>query len=296
MAASSRSRWILVFALALGGGACTGADPSVAARGYAEGSVGLLDVERMGQGEERTTLSAAFARYRGIDADEVVGLIGSRAEVELEGCAYAPSEPAVANGGAVADSELFALEGAEVELLDVGAIHVRVEGAETRLVPRAFPDLASVLAGVFYAGDSTLLIPDGSTTEYAFAATGSEDVPAFEAVVPAPHDVLDLRVDGAGVEEPVTILRDAGAELTWIAGDLRDVVEIEIRSQGELLACAARDDGSFVIRGAALSTLRSDETSELLVRRVRVTPIDVPGLEDAFARIAVARALPSAVR
>ena len=56
------------------------------------------------------------------------------------------------------------------------------------------------------------------------------------------------------------------------------------------------DDGAFHVDAEALATLAPDSAATLVVRRVRVTPVDVPGLEDAFARVAVTRELPADLR
>jgi hypothetical protein len=283
-------RSIPVLLSGLLGTACTGAHSVPASSVYAEeGSVGVLHVERIadeaGPGAGgRTFLSAAFARYRGLDVRSVVGLLGSGPPAELDSCAWAPAD------------DRWVAESAEVELLDVGTIRVRVGGTETYLVPRAFPDLASVLAGVFYAGEWSagvggLAVPRADLDEYTFQASGSAEVPAFEAVVPAPGDLTEFRLDGKEAAPPMAIARDVGLEVHWGPGDPRDTIEIEVRSGGELLACAARDDGAFRIAPEALVTLPEDPSARLTVRRVRASPVDVPRFADAIARVAVTRVL-----
>jgi hypothetical protein len=274
---------LLGHALVLALAGCT-AEAAAVESETLEGSVGVLHVERLADGlapgdaTGDTILSAAFARYRGLEAGSVVGLLGSGAAAELESCAFVGPDDGLAGS-------------AEVELLDVGTIRVRVADTEANLVPRAFPDLASVIAGVFYAGDAQLAVPAADVDEYAFQAAGSAEVPAFDAVVPAPGEVAEVRVDGRSLAEAISLVREAGVEIVWSAGDPRDVVELEIRAGGDTLACAARDDGSFSVAPAALATLAADAGAALVVRRVRVSPVDVPGLDDAFARIAVTRAV-----
>jgi hypothetical protein len=273
-------RTSLALALALVGVGCTAGEAAgVVEESAAQGSVGVLHVERIADAETggSTVLSAAFARYRGIDSRAVLGLLGSRSAAELEGCVFVGE-----NEGTVASGE--------VELLDVGTIEVRVAGTEAHLAPRAFPDLASVLAGVFYAGDATLAEPRPDLDEYAFEAAGSDEIPAFDAVVPAPAAPLDLRIDGSVISAPTALRRESGVDVTWAEADLRDVIEIEVRSHGDVLACASRDDGSFHVDAESLATLAPDGAAELIIRRVRVSPVDVTGLDDAFARIAVSRA------
>ena len=273
-------RVLLLTAAVLAG--CTGGDPAAEAVA-ALGSVGVLHVDRVA-GAGQTALSAGFARYRGLEAPAVLGLLGSASPAELESCAFV-----------VADEALGA-DRAEVELLDVGTIQVRVAGSEARLSPRPFPDLASVVAGVFYAGDASLGAPVADADEYVFQAAGSLEVPAFDAIVPAPADPTDLQLDGVSIDALSSLDRTRTADLTWAAGDPRDVVEIELRSHGEVLSCAAADDGGFRLSREALATLTADPRATLLVRRVRVSPVDVTGVDEAFARIAVTRSVPVELR
>lgn len=280
-------RSALAVILALVGVGCGGVETSGAGAALSQGSVGVLHVERVERAgdagalaEDRTVLSAAFARYRGIEPGAVLGLLGSGAAAAPESCAYVSAADALAGTDA-----------AEVELLDVGTIQVRVAGTEARLSPRAFPDLASVLAGVFYAGDASLAVPRGDLDEYAFQAAGSDEIPAFDAVVPAPASFAELRIDGVAAAGEPSLARESGVELSWAAGDARDTVEIEIRAHGDTLACAALDDGAFRVDPEALAILAPDADAEMIVRRVRVTPVDVAGVDDAFARVTVTRTL-----
>lgn len=280
---------MLPLVLALAGVGC-GADPAGAgvSAGLEEGSVGVLHVERLAGelGEPGpTVLSAAFARYRGLDGPSVLGLLGSGAAASPESCAYVGADDLL---GA---QDPLGSHAAEVELLDVGTIEVRVADTEARLSPRAFPDLASVIAGVFYAGDAELAVPRADVDEYAFRAAGSHEVPAFDAVVPAPAETSELRIDGSLGTESLVLSRDGGFDVAWAAGDARDTVEIEVRAHGDVLACAARDDGSFRVDAESLAILAPDAAATLRVRRVRVTPVDVPGLDDAYARVTVTRTL-----
>ncbi len=279
MRSSLRSPLALILALATV--ACGGEPAGVSGAAIEEGSVGVLHVERIAEGVgSSTVLSAAFARYRGVDVGSVLDLLGSGPAAAPESCAYVG-----------ADEPLLGIERAEVELLDVGTLQVRVAGTEARLSPRAFPDLASVLAGVFYAGDASLAVPVADLDEYSFQAAGSEEIPAFDAVVPAPAEPSDLRIGDRAVGEPISLSRDLGVELSWGAGDPRDTIEIEVRAHGDVLACAAIDDGGFRIDPDALAILAPDASATLVVRRVRVTPVDVSGVDDAFARVTVTRTL-----
>ncbi len=266
--------------------AATGVDTSALS-----GSVGVLHVERSTvDGSGRTVLRAAFARYQGIDGNSVMQLLGTRSAAEVGGCALV--DPT---------GELGA-EGADVELLDVGALHVGVADTEARLSPRTFPDLASVLAGVFYAGDAALPMPEPEVDEYRFVAEGGVEIGAFDVSVPAPSEPVGVRLVGAdgtfaGLDGRLTEITRAGAlTLQWDAEDPRDLVEIEVSAGAQTLACLGHDEGNFRIGAADVATLSADPEARLVVRRVRVTSFDATGIDAAFARVAAARTFPLAVR
>ena len=285
-----RSLVLLAIATLLVAG-CSTAEPAGVETGALSGSVGVLHVERSAvDGSGRTVLRAAFARYQGIDGDSVLRLLGSGSAAELGSCALV--DPVDTMGAADAD----------VELLDVGALHVAVADTEARLSPRTFPDLASVLAGVFYAGDAALAMPEPEVDEYQFVAEGGVEVGAFEVIVPAPAAVAGLELVGAdgtfaGLDGRLTEITRAGAlTLQWDGDDPRDLVEIELVSGAQTLTCVARDEGSFRIAAEDVALLDADADARLLVRRVRVSPFDAAGIDLAFARVAAVRTFPLAVR
>lgn len=281
---------ILGALLALAG--CTSVEPAPAMSALS-GSVGVLHVERSraeSADSGRTVLRAAFARYQGIDGDSVARLLGTGSSAPLGACAL------------VDPSDALGAEEADVELLDVGALHVAVAGTEARLSPRTFPDLASVLAGVFYAGDAALAMPEPEVDEYRFLAEGGVEVGAFEVIVPAPADPSAVQLVGAdgtfaGLDGRLTeVTREGALTLQWDGEDPRDLVEIEITSAAQTLACQARDEGSFRIPAEDLALLEADPNARISVRRVRVSPFDALGLDAAFARVAATRSFPLSVR
>lgn len=289
-----RSLALLAIATVLVTG-CSTAEPASVETGALSGSVGVLHVERSAiDGTGRTTLRAAFARYQGIDGDSVLRLLGSGSAAELGSCALV--DPVDTLGTEHADVELL------VELLDVGALHVAVADTEARLSPRTFPDLASVLAGVFYAGDAALAMPEPEVDEYRFLAEGGVEVGAFEVIVPAPAAVAGLELVGAdgtfaGLDGRLTEITRAGAlTLQWDGDDPRDLVEIELASGAQTLTCVAHDEGSFRIAAEDVALLDASADARLLVRRVRVSPFDAAGIDLAFARVAAVRSFPLAVR
>lgn len=275
---------ILGIVTALGGCAVdvgSATDTTAEAGAALTGTVGLLEIDRRVD-EQGAHLSAAFARYQGVAEQDVLSLVGrSRARAELDSCVLASDEPNVP-------------ETALVELVDVGTLQVGLEPLDTRvvqaiptarLVARTFPDVASVMAGVFYAGATDLPAPRAEADAYVVEATGGQDVGAFRVGVAAPSEVAMLVVgDGDG-----TIARDRALELSWLPGTPADAIEIEIGSRGESVVCTAVDDGAFRLEPALIAALGADADAQLSVRRVRVRAFGAEGLESAFARVAVTR-------
>jgi hypothetical protein len=278
--------------LVLGLAGCTvEPEPAAIEAGALEGSLGVLHVERSAvDGAGRTVLRAAFARYQGVEGDAVLRLLGSRSPAELGRCALV--DP---------DGDL-GVDDADVELLDVGALSVSVADAEARLTPRTFPDLASVLVGVFYAGDAALPMPEPEVDEYHLSAEGGAEVGEFEVIVPAPAAPARLEILGAdGTSAPLDgelaeITRAGALTLTWDGEDPRDLVELELAAGGQTLGCVGSDEGSFRIDASDIALLDSDPAARLTVRRVRVSPFDAAGIDVAYARVAAARSLSISVR
>ncbi len=274
---------VLVF-LGLGGCAVeigSAADgPTEAGASALEGSVGVLEIERRVD-DDGTLLTAAFARYHGLGEQDVITLVSSGARAEVDACA-------------MVDGDLPLPLDADVELVDVGALDLRLENGEaasesTQLVARTFPDVASVMAGVFYAGEARLPFPQAERASYVVRASGGRDVGSFRVGVAAPAEVA-VRVYG---DDEGHVARDRVLDFAWVpgsvAGGAPDVIELELASRGGTLVCTAADDGAFRIEPATLSQLAVDRDAELVVRRVRVRAFEADGLDSAFARVAVTR-------
>jgi len=256
--------------------ACTAApDDGVGAHTEAQtGSLGILAIERASGGTETSpaSLGAAFARYQGVDGETVARFLGAGSESASESCVLRTN-----------DADALVASNASVELLDVGAISVRAGGTVSRLPPRAFPELARVAGGFFYADEAVVPAAASDGGEYVFSTEGSTDVASFEVVAPGPPDVADVRVDGA---LPDGVVRSQGTEVTWAASDPRDELEIEVQTTTGTLVCRANDDGAFHISASALTSVGADADARLVVRRIRTTPFDAPGLDEAYVRIA----------
>jgi NADH dehydrogenase FAD-containing subunit len=103
--------------------------------------------------------------------------------------------------------------------------------------------------------------------------------------------VLGLASGGLPVQAGSLLSRASNLELTWEPASSADRIEFEIFAAGSTLSCAARDDGHFRIPSAQLHVLEADPSAALIVRRVRTVPLEMTGVETAYARLAVARSI-----
>jgi hypothetical protein len=262
--------------------ACTSAGSEDAGAESGPGSLALLSVERSGDGPgepSRLTAAAKIARFRGIDADGLLKLLGADAR-ELETCGAA---------GALEDGAMS--PNAQVDLLSVGSLDVRVGSTHHALAPRLFPALATTAAGFFYAGSTELADASSGSEEFALSARGEAGLGRFEIAGVTPSEVRGLALAGVLVDAGAVLTARGGAELTWEPESGSDRIEIEIFSAGSSLSCAVRDDGQFRITAAQLAALEADESASLVARRVRIVPIEMTGVESAYVRVAATRSL-----
>jgi hypothetical protein len=251
------------------------------------GSLGLIQLERFTGSEAplpRMVAAAKIARYKALGGDELLRLLGADTR-DLETC-----------GSATGLGELRLLPEARVELISVGDILLRGGSAESTLSPRLFPALATTASGWFYAGEAEVALPRAEHDEYIISAPGERGSGAFEVVVVPPGDVAGLAVGGVGAEQGVLLTRAEDAIITWESEDPGERVELELYAGGSVLSCALRDDGLLALSVAQLATLEPDDNASLVVRRVRVVPIDMQGIESAYVRTATTRAFPLQVR
>jgi hypothetical protein len=250
------------------------------------GSLGLISVERFvdSQSLPHLVTGAKVARYRGIQGDALLGLLGALPR-ELETCRVEAGL-----------NDLALNQDAHVELLSVGDIAVRLGDVVTTLSPRLFPPLASTASGLFYAGDAEIVAPRAENDEYVLSARGENGLGAFEMVAGSPTEVGNLSADGVRVEDALNIARGRPLTLTWDAEGLHDRIEIELYAGGSVLSCACRDDGHFVLPRDVMRVIDTDDDASVVVRRVRVLPVELSGIEAGYARIATTSTLEAHVR
>jgi len=252
-------------------------DAGAVAMASSAGSFGIVRVERTMEpdaltAQPRALLGAAFARYKGIDGLAVTGLLGGRMTT-VDTCALAGE-----------DAGAFADPAADVELLDVGEIEVRVAGTRTRMLARMFPDLAGMVGGVFYAEDGTLGPARADVDEYVLSAEGA-DIPGFEVVVVAPQGLTTVTFGGRAAEAVHRLSRESDLELQWDAGDPRDRIEVDLVAGGDVLQCLARDDGFFAVPSDILARLGADSEARAVLGRVRTQVFDATGLDAAWVSV-----------
>jgi len=253
-----------------------GADPALS-------SLAVIGLERSVDGDAegaRLSASAKVARFRGIDGDGLLKVLGAEPR-ELETC----GSSAGLEGGALGPQ-------AQVDLLSVGAIEVGLADQHHSLAPRLFPALATTAAGWFYAGAAELPGPASTGDDpFVLSAAGQAGLGKFELRGSTPRDVHGLTSGGVPVQGGSLLSRGDNLEFTWEPASNSDRIEIEIFAGGGTLSCAARDDGHFLISRAQLRVLEADESAALIVRRVRTVPVDMAGVESAYARLAVTRSV-----
>lgn len=181
-----------------------------------------------------------------------------------------------------------------LELLDVGALAVEGPTARTLLLPRAMPDPAGVVSGVFYTAGASrsgqALAADaafGGSGGYAGArltveASGGDGVEGFSVTSLAPRDITSFDAS----------LTEQGLDLTWDEGDADGVVYADVLASTSSLRCTMLDTGRFVVPAALLpsGTARLvPGESQIALHRVRREPLRVRGVEPGELRFDIAR-------
>jgi hypothetical protein len=244
------------------------------------GSLALVRVERQAEALEspaRITSSVKVARYRGLDGERLLRLLGAEGR-ELDACA--------AIGGL---DEAPLPSSAQVELLSVGGIALRLGNREAQLSPRLFPALATTAGGFFYADAFDGEAGDGP--DVAVSAAGREGVGRFDLSLTMPEQVSGLELDTHAQGGPFALTRNRALELAWEPGAQGGYLELELYAGGSMLNCTLRDDGHFSLPRERLEAMDADENAVLVLRRVHVAPVAVQGVESAYAHLSSARTI-----
>ncbi|MDW8248109.1 MAG: hypothetical protein RMJ98_02240 [Myxococcales bacterium] len=286
--------------LSLLSGCATPAE-TVVSGGEETGSIhGYLSVERTSPwGAEglgaKEVASATFLRVQeGTDPGVVAKLVGAIPELPPEGTCWAldAMEPTTV--------PLRTLS--PVELLRVGEVVVRSETTSTRLVTRAYPDVAHLLSGVVYTSSGREL--PGAQGRVSFEVGGAEAVPGFTLEVPMPPPISSLMLDGVevGDEQDWLSLGDT-VELQWAAaeedvtlppsvgvvGPDRFFVDLSVldgKKTPKTLRCSGGAKARLV---APLQVSEQTQSVTVTAHRLRTVRLSSPALAGGEVRLDAAR-------
>jgi hypothetical protein len=192
-------------------------DDPVDANGGITQAIILVDRTATTLGAPQTNVSAKFMRLSAAaDPETAERAVGTRLDLP------AVSECALVSPAAGEDMTTALSTLGPIELLDVGDLTMKTEGAAMPLAARAFPDVGGIVSGVFYTSrDSASDLP--APAKYVLEGSGSALVDRFAIEVDAPSIPDDVRVGSAAVSvalsEGVTLDPSAPAVVRWIAGE-----------------------------------------------------------------------------
>lgn len=239
----------------------------------------LVSIERTVQArspeEGRAEAFAGFLKAPPeADPSAVLKLTGLSRDLPAEG---------TCNGGRDRDGSIPLAPLTNVELVDVGNLAVEAGGVTTTLAPRAFPTVTDLVSGVVYTSrDRTAdqLLPEQS---YRVTASGGSVAP-FSTQAESPSELAFVTVNRAPIEELESLSAHSPIELTWQSGESRDVVYVDVSSDGgqPALLCAFRDDAGVATIPAGL--LPSSGTGKLGVHRLRIEHFQGDDLTQAELR------------
>jgi hypothetical protein len=235
-----------------------------------QAATAVVLVERVtGPGDAtRESLVARFVRARQGTVDEQA--------LRMAGVAY--DLPAL-GACATPPDDLAALQPRAVDLLDVGPLTAEAPQGDTLLLPRALPDPAGVVSGVFYSSPRASDVFEAGQG-LSLRAAGGPDLDPFAVQVAAPPDLELVEVTST----------DAGLDVVWEVAepDPRDVVYLEVLAPSPrvVLRCASADAGRFVVPSSALAGVVA---GQLAVHRLRREPFSAKGVEPGEVRFDLAR-------
>ena len=176
------------------------------------------------------------------------------------------------------DGKKSALQGREIDLLDVGPMSV--DG--TILLPRQMPDPTGIVSGVFYSARSAEAF--APATRLQIRASGGQALPdGFVVNVTSPKEIGDVRVVSA----------TSGLDVSWDTADdtdgLRsDVVYMDVldRASHVVTRCATHDAGHFVVPSESLANV---DDGQVVLHRVHVEGFTAKGIAPGQVRFDLAR-------
>lgn len=287
--------------------ACGTAEPTPEAGPEGHGSFALLRVERdrfdapvLGDRFEHFEIGGRVVRFSGVAREEAARLLGTEDLLEPEELDSCEAPTPVLRDEALSDP----LEGADIELVDVGVIDVRAGDRSLALEPQSFPGLMSLLQGAIYGTTDADGVAWQNGADWTFGSKGASGIGPFEVSTEAPDELVVLRIaaDDPAIRTPV-VERALDLPVRWEAGARDDVVRIEIgwtQLGTEMrLRCAASDDGAFSVPASLLRQLpdASLATSvRILVQRERRRAFGTAGLDEGVLLVSLAETFEARVR
>lgn len=218
-------------------------------------------------GQVRSNVSAKFVQLSEGDRALAFKLVGVR-----------PSIPAVGECVSLASLEelerIPAQAGAmSADLVDAGDVTLSVRSAEgsqeIKLSPRAFPDVADLVSGVFYTSpDADMALPPAA--RYSLGATGSASVDGFSVEVDAPSSPIITSVSDVAVGSDIHLTWDASSSAATPDGN----VYVDFRGS-TTHRCTFADKGEALLPREMLSAADRGEATLTLHRLVeRALPVE----------------------
>ncbi len=233
----------------------------------AQTATAVVTVERVaGPGDiSRESVVARFVRARQGSIDEqALKMAGIAQELPAIGtCSTAPS--------------VESLSPRAVDLLDVGLLSVDAPHGTNALLPRAIPDPAGVVSGVFYSSTRASDVFEAGAA-LSLRAGGGADLEGFSVQVVAPRELSDVQVASLA----------AGLDVTWEGADSRDLVYLDVLAPAPRLVvrCTTTDYGHFVV---PRSSLVGVEEGQVAVHRLHRETFRAKGIDPGEVRFDLTR-------
>ena len=194
---------------------------------------------------------------------------------------------------------------------------MRAGESSTRLVARAYPDVAHLVSGVLYtsSGREQPVKPVTGASAVTFEVAGGDDVPGFEVSVQAPSPVDQLRVErdeegSRGADGALTVSWQAPSEsarvpanVGVVEGDDRFFVDLVFSAEAGATTDTTGDGSAYAPRTvrcggesaasiAVPAALRGDRSLvSATVHRMRTIRLTTPALAGGQVRVDVLRLL-----
>jgi len=186
-----------------------------------------------------------------------------------------------------------------VELLDAGALSLRLGEQELAVPSLSFPSVYGVVSGVLYGGEAVEVAFQPEQV-YQVLSRGSEAIGAFEVDIAAPEELESLIVAGAEVGvEPVTLEAPGQPlEVRWEPGRASNEILVELSYSQfgveQRVVCRSQEDGVVEIpahmAGRMLEAGVSD--ARLVVFRVARASFAAEGLDEGEVLFVLSAATP----